>query len=110
MTTPYSEALREKLANLLKHRRSPLVIDSLVEVLEADFVGPYLYQIVWTDQVPTRLNPVFCDEFKQTSVDTYLALREGKYVTALCYHQFLDCRQEVHRERQLDKILEDGTQ
>ena len=110
METQYSEALREKLAYLLKDRRSPLVIDALVALLQADFVGPYLYQIVWTDQVPTRLNPVFCDYFERTGVDTYIALREGKYVTALCYHQFLDCRQEVHRERQLDKILEDGPQ
>ena len=105
MATPYSEALREKLAYLLKNRRSPATIDDTVEVLEADFVGPYLYQIFWTDQVPTSLNPVFCDEFKQTGVDTYIALREGKYVTALCYHQFVDCRQDVHRERQLEKVL-----
>lgn len=106
MVTPYSEALREKLAYLLKDRRSPATIDETVEVLEADFVGPCLYQIVWTGQVPTRLKPVFCDHFEKTNVDTYIALREGKYVTALCYHQFLDCRQEVHRERQLNELLE----
>jgi hypothetical protein len=105
MATPYSEALREKLAYLLKERRSSATIEDTVEVLEADFVGPYLYQIVWTDQVPTSLKPVFCDYFKQSGVNTYIALREGKYVTALCYHQFVDCRQDVHRERQLEKVL-----
>ena len=106
MENPYREVLREKLIKLLSDRSSPATIDEVVELLEEEFIGSYLYQIVWTDQVPTKLKPVFCDYFRKTGVDTYIAMREGKYVTALCNHQFLDCRIEVHRERQLNELLE----
>lgn len=112
MATPYSSALVDKLSlvygeAVLSLHFEPGELDELVAVLEKDFVGPYVYHIDWKLGKPVAMRPVFCDTFKKSGTDTWLALRDGHYVSAHSFHQFLDCRQDVHRERQLNELFED---
>lgn len=109
MNSPYSKALLEKLMLIYSEKVIKLYtvkIDKMVSELESGFVGPYIYKIEWGDGKPVEIKPIFCDEFIKSGMDTWVALREGKYISSHSFHQFIDCRSEIHRERQLNELLE----
>ena len=109
MKSPYTKALFDKLVSLYGEKVIELYkveFDKIVSELESGFVGPYLYKIEWRDGNPVEIKPIFCDEFLRTGKDTWVALRENKYISSHSFHQFIDCRSEIHRERQLNELLD----
>ena len=109
MKSPYSKALFDKLLSFYGEKVIELYtlkIDKMVSELESGFVGPYVYKIEWGGGKPVEIKPIFCDEFVRTGKDTGVALRENKYTSSHSFHQFIDCRPEIHRERQLNELLE----
>jgi hypothetical protein len=76
-----------------------------LDKIDKEFIGPYVYSIEWKDKIPVSIKPVFCDDFIKTGSDTWVALRENKFVSAYSNHQFIDCRISVVRERQLNTLI-----
>jgi len=104
MESLYRDLLLDKFISL---GMTDVEVMSVIDELDKQLVGPYVYNIVWENRIPVSIKPVLCDDFLSSGIDTWIAFREGKFLSAHSYHQFLDCRLNVRRERQLNILIGD---
>jgi len=107
----YSKALADKLSLCVtgmypENDLKSMQVNGWVKELDGNIVESGVYEIEWKDYVPVFARRVVCDDFVRSG-SSWIALRDGKYVVAFSFHQFLDCRVDVHRVRQMEILFED---
>jgi hypothetical protein len=84
-----------------------IIVAGWSKELESIIVVPHVYSIEWQGYIPVSMKLIICDYFVQSGKDTWVTLKDGEFVSAHSFHQFLDCRVDVHRERQIEILLGD---
>lgn len=108
----YTKALADKLELCVsgmypQNDLRRMQVNGWVKELDGSIGEPGVYEIEWKNYVPVFARRVVCDDFVRSG-SSWIALKDGRYLVAFSFHQFLDCRVEVHRVRQMEILLGDG--